>query len=153
MKRMKTYKKLDYQLAQDERTAPQQEKMFDGKTYYATFAQDIDNLKESLYLKIPRLNQALVNRLQQLHRMAMRIDTMSPEHLRGKSSQIQKQLLRQLESYGNQINLQPKIHDRLVVVDEHICWFGTVDYFGYPNGDTTTLRIVSEEWAKHFLNR
>jgi superfamily II DNA or RNA helicase len=153
MKRTKTYKKLDYQLAQDERTAPEQEKLFDGKSYLQRLTQDIDNARSSIYIKVPRLNQAMVSYLQRLDGIDSRIETTSSDHLGGKFSQVQEQLLLQLKELGVMVNVHPKVHDQLVVIDQQISWFGTVNYFGYPNTDATTLRIVSEEWAKHFLQR
>lgn len=149
-KRLATYRKQHYQLAEDQFTSSYQSKVFDVHSYQQVFKNDLLDAKNKVCLIIPKLNRQLVRVLEHLN-VEVQIITKNPEILRGKSVEMQKILLEIIKTKAKVIIFSSKIQQSLMIVDDEICWYGSIQFLGYKDDSATSIRFISERLGKELF--
>ncbi|WP_460055826.1 TOTE conflict system archaeo-eukaryotic primase domain-containing protein [Pseudolactococcus yaeyamensis] len=150
-KRLATYRKQDYRLAEDEFTSAYQSKVFDSHNYQQPLENDLLNAKNSVKIIMPKLNLQLIRRLEHV-KGKVQIITKNPEILRGKVREAQKTLTELLANQSIQVIFNTKIQQSILIIDAEICWYGSIQFWGYKDPAATSIRFVSEKLAKELLD-
>ena len=62
-----------------------------------------------------------------------------------------KELLDQLELAGFTVITRPSVHQKFVIIDEQIVWYGSINLLAYGRTPETMLRFVSKDVAGEII--
>ncbi|SJZ61489.1 Superfamily II DNA or RNA helicase [Pilibacter termitis] len=141
-KRFRVYKNNHYELAEDAETRKYQAYLYDGKTYLARFKQDLQEMKETLFLQVPKITKEIVHVLLPLKEKGVEIEILT------KKGEVDKQLLAELTKGQVEISYAEVIRQSICVIDNRSCWYGSLVFFDSAGVEESSLRLVSERLAR-----
>lgn len=124
-KRMVTYRKLGYQLEDDERSSLRKSDFFDDKDYFKLISEDLKMAKKYFIMVIPFLNKELFRRLEAESRLVnIKKTLILPEKssIKEKYRVIYNDMTSQLVTYGYKIIYQSQIRQQFILIDDQLVW-------------------------------
>jgi len=152
-KRVKGYAKLGYTAKVDYAGHDDVGVLFDQNDFLPALQKDMNEARLSIVIASPVLRKArtvgMVSYLMglELKEEFVTIVTKPASDYGGAVAEEVKELLGQFAEAGFTVVLQSGMHQRFIVIDEQIVWYGSVQFFAYGRGDETMLRFVSGEVA------
>ena len=159
-KRLRTYKKMGYQICQNLASEKQQaNSIFDSETYKAVFEKDLAEAKREIVISSPGLNAPKVKafikqvKIIQENGVQIRVLTLSPERYPASRTEITRKLVRELEQTGIRVLLQGVLHEHYALIDHEIVWYGSMNFLSAEKEDDNLMRVVSEEIAEELMGK
>jgi ssDNA-binding Zn-finger/Zn-ribbon topoisomerase 1 len=128
--------------------------LFDRPSFDGVFRVDLDKAKKGIaiysqFVTLQRVGayEALFRR-KTLERVAIRCVTRPPAQNESIPADEAKEALDSLESMGCTVDTRWEIHQQVVIVDDEIIWFGSLNPLSHTSGtDETMLRMISKPGA------
>lgn len=103
--------------------------IYDQDTFYPQFRKDVENARSLVLIQSPFLSvrriRSLYSSLKKCVSRGVRVCVFSQKPF--KRSEVFDAAADLLKSLGIHLNLIPNIHEKLVIVDEHIFWDGSLN--------------------------
>jgi hypothetical protein len=152
-RRLKAYAQIGYC------TAPAEGEITGGNVIYGTqsFAsvmrQDFECAKESILIVSPfirkRRSENVLEWLQPAHAggIAIRMVTRPPENYGAEAGATVAACIAHLRSAGMKVTERAAIHQKFVLIDKRIVWYGSLNLLSYGASEESLMRLASREVA------
>lgn len=136
-KRLRTYKKIGFQVVTDIAADKQDvNAIYDSGNYTAVFEQDLIEAEKEIVISSPRLTQEKVSRFIYLMKprqesgIKITVITEDPENSSYGSAAFSHQLIAQMKEVGIQIKIVEDEAERFAVIDQMLVWHGGMNLLG-----------------------
>lgn len=156
--RLRTYKKLGYEIVSDVSNTKQKTNMiFDGKDYYETFARDLIEAEKEIIISSPLLREDKVSKIIELLKprqeagIEVTVITQSPDEV-GYGDIIDIYYMHdEMRRAGFYVRIQENENEHFAVIDRHIVWHGGMNLLGKADAWDNLIRLESEQAAEELL--
>ena len=153
-KRLRTYKRIGYELSQDAERKPDEKFFYDSETYSEAFRTDIINAKSEVIISSPYVSNTGSERLlREYANMLNKGTTISL--ITYPSFKYSDDIKAKIENIHNKIKMSginvmfaDYIPSRYVVIDKEILWYGSMNFVSNIKEDDNEMRIVNKSVAK-----
>ena len=156
-KRVKGYAMLGYRAKTDYEQQSEARVLFDQHDFLPTLKKDINEARLRITISSPRLKKlctiSMMNYLQGLILSSENITIITKPISEYKSSEVEmiKELLDQLALAGFTVIQHSNIHQKFIIIDEQIVWYGSINLFAYGRAPETMLRFVNQNVAGEII--
>ena len=156
-KRLRTYKRIGYELSQDAEVKPDERYFYDYETYSEVFKSDIFNTKAEVVISSPYVSTPGSERLLRLYAgIINKKATISL--ITYPSSKYSDDIKNRIESIHNKLKMAgikllfvDYIPSRYAVIDKEILWYGSMNLVSNIKEDDDEMRIVSKSVAQKLI--
>lgn len=156
-KRLRTYKRIGYELSQDVERKHDDRFIYDSETYSEVFRGDIINAKAEVMISSPYVSTPGSERL--IHNFsAMKSKEASISLITYPASHYSDDIKDRIENIHNRLNMAgikvsfvDYIPSRYAVIDKEILWYGSMNLVSNIKEDDDEMRIVSRSVAKALI--
>ena len=156
-KRLRTYKRIGYELSQDVERKRDDRFIYDSETYSEVFRGDIINAKAEVMISSPYVSTPGSERLIRIY-SAMKSKDASISLITYPASHYSDDIKDRIENIHNRLNLAgikvlfaDYIPSRYAVIDKEILWYGSMNLVSNIKEDDDEMRIVSRSVAKALI--
>lgn len=152
-KRLRTYRRIGYELSQGAESKPTDDYFFDIETYYKPFRDDCINAHSEIIISSPYVSSAGVERLirdglcSDDERVSIKLITFPPAHYSEDIKLIIEALHNKLVTAGIEIRYAEHIPSKYAVIDKEIIWYGSMNLVSTIKKDDDEMRIVNKDVA------
>lgn len=156
-KRLKAYSSIGYKVKVSENTQTKTNIIYDSKNYYNTLVSDLENARKSVVISTPFINKVKLKQLlpnfSKLILNGTIITIITKDILDVKNEQREKFLecIDYLNELGIKIEYKSNLHQKFIIIDENIVWYGSVNMLSYNKSDESIIRLENEDIANEFL--
>ena len=152
-KRLKSYAAIGYQVKTDTDLSAAPDVIYDGKSFYPVFLQDLKATDREILIVSPFMRK---NRLKQLlpvfteavqRGVSVSVVTRPPEDFTGENAVLTKENLQTLESAGVKVILKSSFHQKFTVLDNKTVWYGSVNFLSFGTNEESIMRFDSFDLA------
>ena len=154
-KRLRTYRRMGYSLMSiPSEPAPQVKSIYNAEEYEIHLEHDILNAANSIIFSVPRITSARLQWLLSLIRSAQNrgvsvsIITTDPNSYTAERRHHATQHINQLKQRGVHTSTLPQLHERFVILDNSIVWYGDINPLVPAKKDELIMRLVTPQLAK-----
>ncbi len=157
-KRLRTYKRIGYELSHDSEIQPSEEYFFDKETYYKRFCDDYVNAHDEIIISSPYVSSSGAERLvrdgisQRNKSVSIKLITYPSacysEDIKGRIDALHNKLL----NSGVIIIFSDRISSRYAILDKEIVWYGSMNLASTIKEDDDEMRIVNKDIAQALMN-
>ena len=138
-KRLRTYKRIGYELSQDVERKHDDRFIYDSETYSEVFRGDIINAKAEVMISSPYVSTPGSERLIHISHYS--------DDIKDRIENIHKRL----NMAGIKVLFADYIPSRYAVIDKEILWYGSMNLVSNIKEDDDEMRIVSRSVAKALI--
>ena len=156
-KRLRTYKRIGYELSQDVERKRDDSFIYDSETYSEVFRGDIINAKAEVMISSPYVSTPGSERLIRIY-SAMKSKDASISLITYPASHYSDDIKDRIENIHNRLNMAgikvsfvDYIPSRYAVIDKEILWYGSMNLVSNIKEDDDEMRIVSRSVAKALI--
>jgi len=157
-KRLRTYKKMGYELCTNITTEKQDvNAIFDSNSYLDIYEKDLLEANKEIIISSPGINAAKVKRVINLIKRSQEsgvditVITLEPENYTISQIEKTRQLIEQLLSVGIRVKLMPIMHEHYAIIDREIVWYGSINLLSREKDDDNLMRVESSEIAQELM--
>ena len=157
-KRLRTYKKIGFELMTDVLTEKQTTNaIFTSTDYYAVFEQDLVEADNEIVISSPDISHEKVERFinimkpRQENGVKVTIITENPDNkLLGNPAYIME-MMRQLQKNGTAIGFTDNVNEHYAVIDRSLVWHGGRNLLGKADVWDNLIRVRDIQTAAELL--
>ncbi len=156
-KRVKGYAQIGYK-AMPENSAPEKTNIiFDENNFQPVFSSDLAAARKEIIIVSPFMKPARVRQMimqlssAAINGTAMTVITRPPEDFTGEGCKTVYELARLLNTANIKVVFKTKMHQKYVIIDQKIVWYGSVNFLSYGFGEESVMRLESYEIASELL--
>lgn len=157
-KRLRTYKKMGYEICFNLCTAKQDANaIFDSDSYKEVYEKDLSEASKEIVISSPGLNvpkvKHMVKHLKGVQESGVKVVvlTLQPESYPESRSEVTRKLIEEMISAGIQVKCRSKMHEHYAVIDHEIVWYGSMNLLSGEKEEDNLMRVVSNEIAEELL--
>lgn len=157
-KRLKAYKRIDYQLYTGETLENQaSNSIFDSETYLTVYEKDLKNAAKDIVISSPTLGKYKVHRMisllkeQQESGVKVTIVTWHPEVYKYGKDEYRIELMELLRNAGFYIELMNESCQHYAVIDGELVWYGSMNLLSKDDIEDNIMRVSSKAIAAELL--
>ena len=156
-RRLRTYKKMGYQVLMEVGEKQQTNAIFDRNSYLEVFNTDLKQAQKEIIISSPRLNEYQVKQLLknvltvQQKGTTVTIVTLVPAKYTEKRTGKIAELIELLKQKGITVQLQEDMHEHYAIIDQEIVWYGSMNLLAYAREDDNLMRVKSSAIAQELL--
>ena len=156
-KRLKAYAQVGYCTAPAEGEITGGNVIYDTRSFASVMRDDFDCAKEEIVIVSPFIRiKRLENILDWLRPVlakgiAVKVVTRPPENYRTEVIAAITQGIETLRVAGVQITERAAIHQKFVLVDKRLVWYGSLNLLSYGSSEESLMRLSSREVATELL--
>ncbi len=152
-KRLKSYAAIGYQVKTDTDLSAAPDVIYDGKSFYPVFLQDLRTADREILIVSPFMRK---NRLRQLlpvfaeaiqDGVSVSVVTRPPEDFNGENAELTKENLQVLMDTGIKVILKSSFHQKFTVLDNKTVWYGSVNFLSFGTNEESIMRFDSFDLA------
>lgn len=147
-KRMKEYTKMNYQMAEDDKTRANQTQLFETRNYVETLQFDL-NQSNKIVIGVVSVRQLQSSQFTKLRETGKEIEVLIKEEKLEKHSE----LVEAIEKSGIKITKLAINPFSFIVCDEKIIWYGDIKFFMSNQQNSTTLRLLNHKIAINIIKQ
>ena len=157
-KRLKAYAAIGYHIKTDAETPLTKDLIFDGRSFYPVFCQDLQNAEREILIVSPFMTKARLQKLVKvltepiLRGVAVKAVVRPPEDLPLKDRKAVPDNAEYLMDYGIQVVYRPGFHQKFTVIDGRISWYGSVNILSFGKSEESVMRLESAEIAGELID-
>lgn len=146
-KRLNVYKRLNYELAEDEATRKYQARIFTDSDYENYFKEDLRKAQSEIQVIVPVLSKILCETLIDLSQkgVAISVDMLSTEHLQSHLKAHQENQIENLKQSEIAFKLSSNISQSIAIIDNQKCWYGDINFLSQSNKESSSIRFDNEK--------
>ena len=157
-KRLKGYAAIGYKIKIEGVPQVNPDLIYDGKSFYPVFSEDIRNAKSEILIVSPFMRKSRITQILRLLSEAMlkhakvvvvtRLAEDFPENDR--KSVVEN--IQRLESYGIEVRQRAGFHQKFTVIDGQIVWYGSVNFLSFGSAEESIMRFTSHDIAGQLMD-
>ena len=156
-KRVKGYARLGYVAKTDYDESSDTAVLFDEHDFLMPLKKELNNARLNIVISSPIINKSrvigMLSYLQGLGLSAENITiiTKPVTDYKDIKTELIKELLEQLVVAGFNVITRSNIHQKFIVIDKQIVWYGSINLLGYGYLPETMVRFVNGEVASEIV--
>ena len=154
-KRLRTYRRMGYSLMSiSNAQAPQAKCIYSAEEYEIHLEHDILNAATSVIFSVPRITSTRLQWLLSLIRsvqnrgVSVSIITIDPNSYTAERRHHATQRINLLKQKGIHTNTLPQLHERFVILDNSIVWYGDINPLVPAKKEEFIMRLVTPQLAQ-----
>lgn len=157
-KRLKAYASIGYHIKADAETPLTKDLIYDGKSFYSVFCQDLKNAEKEILIVSPFMTKSRLQKLVKvlaepiLRGVTVKAVVRPAEDLPVKDRKSVPDNVEYLMDYGVQVVFRPGFHQKFTVVDGRICWYGSVNFLSFGKSEESVMRLESLDIAGELID-
>lgn len=157
--RIRGYKSLGYRTIVKSRETEQTNIIFSLDEYWERMAADMETAKKEIIISSPvvsgsRITQAMpILSTKSIDSVVIAVVTKPPREIAEKYRAAAENSIKRLSDAGMKVVFESGLHQRFVVIDQRIVWYGSVNPLGFLGKEENILRLDSADVAAALLNQ
>lgn len=157
-KRLKAYASIGYHIKADAETPLTKDLIYDGKSFYPVFCQDLKNAEKEILIVSPFMTKSRLQKLVQvltepiLRGVTVKAVVRPAEDLPVKDRKTVPDNAEYLMDYGVQVVFRPGFHQKFTVIDGRISWYGSVNILSFGKSEESVMRLESLDIASELID-
>ena len=157
-KRLKAYASIGYQIKADTETPLTKDLIYDGKSFYPVFCQDLRNAEKEILIVSPFMTKSRLQKLVKvlsepiLRGVSVKTVVRPAEDLPARDRKSVPDNAEYLMDYGIQVVFRPGFHQKFTVIDGRISWYGSVNILSFGKAEESVMRLESREIAGELID-
>lgn len=130
----------------------------DGKSFRPIYSRDVLMSKKEIIIVSPFLGKyRVLQMMQDLSRAAMNnvritVVTREPEDVNAIDRCAFYENIDLLKKGGIHVALRRGIHQKFTIIDQHIVWYGSINFLSFGHSEETVMRLESHSIANELLD-
>ena len=157
-KRLKGYAAIGYKIKIDGMPQVNPDLIYDGKSFYPVFSEDVRNAKSEILIVSPFMRKSRITQILRLLSEAMLnnakivVVTRPTEDFPEKDQKSVIENTQKLESYGVKVRYKTGFHQKFTVIDGQIVWYGSVNFLSFGTAEESIIRFTSNDIAGQLMD-
>ena len=157
-KRLKGYAAIGYKIKIEGVSQVNPDLIYDGKSFYPVFSEDIRNAKSEILIVSPFMRKSRITQILRLLSEAMLkhakvvVVTRPAEDFPEKDRKSVVENIQRLESYGIEVRQRAGFHQKFTVIDGQIVWYGSVNFLSFGSAEESIMRFTSHDIAGQLVD-
>ena len=157
-KRLKGYAAIGYKIKIDGIPQANPDLIYDGKSFYPVFSEDVRNAKSEILIVSPFMRKSRITQILRLLSVAMLnnikivVVTRPAEDFPEKDQKSVIENTQKLESYGIEVRRKAGFHQKFTVIDGQIVWYGSVNFLSFGTAEESIMRFTSHDIAGQLMD-
>ena len=132
--------------------------IYDGKSFYPVFQQDIANARHEIMIVSPFMRKNRLSSLKPVfastltNGIKITVVTRPPEDFSGTNEQLTRQNTAFLRALGVTIQFKSGFHQKFTVIDTKTVWYGSVNFLSFGTAEESIMRLESPDIACALLD-
>jgi HKD family nuclease len=156
-KRLKGYALIGYRSKIENIPNSPTDIIFDKNSFFKVYLNDIENARHNVVIVSPFITKKraaqMIGNFDALLKRQVKVTIVTrPEtDFNDKKQTALKDIFKMLEDAGVQILLKSNIHQKFVVIDNRISWYGSINLLSFGWSEESIMRLVSGNIANELL--
>ncbi len=152
-KRLKGYSSIGYKIKIDNDHSVTPDLIYDGKSFYPVYRQDIKSAHKEVIIVCPFMRKNRISQLSKILTQALQngvsvtVITRPPENFKESEQETVKENTTLLQNCGVNVMYKSDFHQKFTVIDNHIVWYGSVNFLSFGANEESIMRFVSFDVA------
>ncbi len=157
-KRLKGYAEIGYMAKSDIKPSQKTDIIYDGKNYYNSFKTDIENAQREIVIVSPYISNSKLTTMikmlppKQLNGISVTIVTKDINSYESSKKDDIIDIYNNIKNYGIKVIQKDKLTERFTVIDQKLCWYGSINYLAFSKETDNAIRIENGEIAGMMLD-
>ena len=152
-KRLKSYAAIGYQVKTDTDLSAPPDVIYDGKSFYPVFLQDLKTADREILIVSPFMRK---NRLKQLlpafseaiqKGVSVSVVTRPPEDFTGENMDLTVENIQMLENANVKVIRKSSFHQKFTIMDNRTVWYGSVNFLSFGTNEESIMRFENYDLA------
>lgn len=140
-KRLRGYAELGYMVKSSDNET--ENIIFDTKTYFSKFSEDLYGAVKEIVISAPRLNKSVAKKI--INTVDKNIDFRIVT--KTENNDIVSEILSSEEIGNCEFIMYDNVFQNFAVIDKRIVWYGNINYLSYNYSEESAMRFISESVA------
>lgn len=157
-KRLKGYAAIGYRIKTDGTLQTSPDLIYDGKSFYPVFCEDIRNAKSEVLIVSPFMRKSRITQMLRILSEAMLskakvvVVTRPAEDFPEKDRETVIENTERLKSYGIEVQHKSGFHQKFTVIDGQTVWYGSVNFLSFGTAEESIMRFTSHDIAGQLMD-
>lgn len=157
-KRLKGYAAIGYRIKTDGTPQTNPDLIYDGKSFYPVFCEDIRNAKSEILIVSPFMRKSRITQILRILSEAMLnkakviVITRPAEDFPEKDQKAVIENAQRLETYGIEVRHKSGFHQKFTVIDGQVVWYGSVNFLSFGTAEESIMRFTSHDIAGQLMD-
>ncbi len=157
-KRLKGYAAIGYKIKIDGMPQTNPDLIYDGKSFYPVFSQDICNAKSEVLIVSPFMRKSRITQILRLlseailNHVKVVVVIRPAEDFPEKDQKSVIENTQKLEAYGIEVRHKSGFHQKFTVIDGQIVWYGSVNFLSFGTAEESIMRFTSYDIAGQLMD-
>lgn len=157
-KRLKGYASIGYKTLSDAGLNLTPDLIYDGKSFYPVYCNDLLAASESVQIVSPFLRKSRIKQLINVfskvveNGAAFTVVTRPAEDFKVQDRYAVKENTELLEKLGIKVIFKSRFHQKFTVIDSKIVWYGSVNFLSFGGLDESVMRFISSDVAGQLID-
>ena len=157
-KRVNGYVSVGYKAKADAKESVSPSVIYDGKSFYPVFSEDISRAKTEVLIVSPFMRK---NRLTQivkllipvmLNGITVTVVTRPPDDFKESEQDTVRQNAEFLKNCGIKVKYKSEFHQKFTVIDQKITWYGSVNFLSFGKHEESIMRFENYDLAGQLID-
>lgn len=157
-KRLKGYAAIGYKVKICEMVQASSDLIYDGKSFYPVFGEDIRNAKSEILIVSPFMRKSRITQILRLmseallNRVKIVVVTRPAEDFPEREKKSVLDNTQKLCGYGVEVRYKSGFHQKFTVIDGKIVWYGSVNFLSFGTAEESIMRFTSHDIAGKLID-
>ena len=157
-KRLKGYAAIGYRIKTDGTPQTNPDLIYDGKSFYPVFCEDIRNAKGEVLIVSPFMRKSRITQILRflseamLNKAKVIVITRPAEDFPEKDQETVRENTERLKSYGVEVQQKSGFHQKFTVIDGQTVWYGSVNFLSFGTAEESIMRFTSHDIAGQLMD-
>lgn len=157
-KRLKGYTAIGYKIKIDGMPQVNPDLIYEGKSFYPVFSEDIRNAKSEILIVSPFMRKSRITQILRLlpeailNNVKIVVVARPVEDFPEKDQKSVLENTQKLESYGVEVRYKPGFHQKFTVIDGQIVWYGSVNFLSFGTAEESIMRFTGYDIAGQLMD-
>lgn len=140
-KRVKEYAELGYIVKSSDNET--ENIIFDTKTYFSKFSEDLYGAVKKIVISAPRLNKSVARKIMNTVDKNTDIKVVT----KSENNEIVSEILGSEENSNCEFIMYDNAFQNFAVIDRRIVWYGNINFLSYNYSEENAMRFINESVA------
>ena len=157
-KRMKTYRKMGYNICVPSPAGIQQVNViYDFESYIEVYKKDLESANKEIIISSPGINKNKIETMIDIWRNVQErgtkviVLTLNPEKYPKERIEATAQLIQMMKNNGVLVEIRQQMHEHYAIIDREVVWYGSMNLLSREREDDNLMRIRNAEIAGELL--
>ena len=157
-KRLKGYAAIGYKIKVSDILQVSPDLIYDGKSFYPVFSEDIRNAKNEILIVSPFMRKSRITQILRLmsgallNQVKIVVVTRPAEDFPERDQKGVLENTQKLRGYGVEVRHKSGFHQKFTVIDGKIVWYGSVNFLSFGTAEESIMRFTSYDIAGQLID-